>query len=58
MNKMDIRVRTFEILRSPGIDSASLCSLVDQYGNPIPTWFLAPIDSLKIPALVVLRREM
>ncbi len=32
------------------INSASLCSLVGRYDNPIPTWFPAPIDSLKIPA--------
>ena len=35
-----------------GIDSASLCSLAGQYDNPLPPRFLAPIDSLKIPALV------
>ncbi len=33
-----------------GINSASLCSLVGRYDNHIPTHFLAPIDSLKIPA--------
>ncbi len=45
------------ILRSPRIDfkesrnnSASLCSLAGRYDNPIPTQFLAPMDSLKIPA--------
>jgi hypothetical protein len=32
------------------MNSASLCSLAGQYDNPIPTWFLAPIDCLKIPA--------
>ncbi len=32
------------------INSASLCSLVGRYDNPIPTRFLAPIDCLKIPA--------
>jgi hypothetical protein len=32
----------FKLLRSPGIDSASLCT----------TRFLAPIDCSKIPALV------
>ncbi len=31
------------------MNSASLCSLAGQYGNPIPTRFLAHIDSLKIP---------
>jgi hypothetical protein len=37
--------------RFQGMNSASLCSLAGQYDNPIPTWFLAPIDCLKIPAL-------
>jgi hypothetical protein len=32
------------------INSVRLCSLAGQYDNPIPTWFLAPIDFLKIPA--------
>ncbi len=31
--------------------SASLCSLAGRYDNPIPPRFLAPIDSLKVPAL-------
>ncbi len=34
-------------LRNP---SASLCSLVGRYDNPIPILFLAPIDCSKIPA--------
>jgi hypothetical protein len=34
-----------------GMNSASLCSLLGRYDNPIPPWFLAPIDCLKIPAL-------
>ncbi len=34
-----------------GINSASLCSLAGRYDKPIPPWFLAPIDFLKIPAL-------
>jgi hypothetical protein len=38
--------------RFQGMDFASLCSLADRYDNPIPTRFLAPIDCLKIPALV------
>jgi hypothetical protein len=38
--------------RFQGINSASLCSLAGRYDNPIPTKFLAPIDCLKIPALV------
>jgi hypothetical protein len=38
--------------RFQGVKSASLCSLSDRYDNPIPTRFLAPIDCLKIPALI------
>jgi hypothetical protein len=37
--------------RFQGMNSASLCSLV-RYNNPIPPRFLAPIDCLKIPALL------
>jgi hypothetical protein len=37
--------------RFQGINSASLCSLAGRYDNPLPLRFLAPIDSLKIPAL-------
>jgi hypothetical protein len=33
------------------MNSASLCNLAGRYDNPIPPRFLAPIDSLKIPAL-------
>ncbi len=33
------------------------CTLAGRYDNPIPTWFLAPIDCLKIPARVPRRRE-
>jgi hypothetical protein len=33
----------FKLLRSPGIDSASLCSLACRNDNSIPTRFLAPI---------------
>jgi hypothetical protein len=33
------------------MNSTSLCSLAGRYENPTPTWFLAPIDCLKIPAL-------
>jgi hypothetical protein len=36
--------------RFQGMNSASLCSLAGRYDNPIPPRFLAPIDSLKIPA--------
>jgi hypothetical protein len=32
------------------MNSASLCSLAGRYDNPLPPWFLAPRDSLKIPA--------
>jgi hypothetical protein len=38
--------------RFQGMNSASLCSLVGRYDNPLPPRFLAPIASLKIPALV------
>jgi hypothetical protein len=34
------------------MNSANLCSLAGQYDNPLPPRFLAPIDFLKIPALV------
>ncbi len=34
------------------MNSASLCILAGRYDNPIPTRFLAPIDCLKIPALL------
>jgi hypothetical protein len=33
------------------MNSASLCSLAGRYDNPIPPWFQAPTDFLKIPAL-------
>ncbi len=49
------RARIFELLRIPriqGTNSARLCSLVGRYYNPTPTRFLAPIDFLKIAALV------
>ncbi len=36
--------------RFQGMNSASLCRLAGRYDNPIPTWFLAPIDCLKILA--------
>jgi hypothetical protein len=42
----------FYILRSLETDSASQCSLAGRYDTPIPTPFLAPIDCLKIPALI------
>jgi hypothetical protein len=38
--------------RFQGMNSASLCSLAGRYDNPIPPRFLAPIDFLKIPALL------
>ncbi len=40
-----------KLLRSQGIDSASLCSPAGLYDNFIPTRFLAPTDCSKIPAL-------
>jgi hypothetical protein len=36
--------------RFQGMNSASQCSLAGRYDNPLPPRFLAPIDSLKIPA--------
>ncbi len=33
----------FKLLRSPGIDSASLCSMIGRYVNHIPTRFLDPV---------------
>jgi hypothetical protein len=33
--------------RFQGMNSATLCSLAGRYDNPIPPWFLAPIDSLQ-----------
>jgi hypothetical protein len=54
------RAGIFKLLWSPGIDSREwippayvLCSLVGRYDNPIPTWFLAPIDCLKLLAQTV-----
>jgi hypothetical protein len=44
--------------RFQGMNSASLCSLVGRYDNPIPPRFLAPIDCLKIPAQCVGRQIM
>ncbi len=39
--------------RFQGKNYASLCSLPGRYDNPIPPRFLAPIDCLKTPALVI-----
>jgi hypothetical protein len=36
-----------------GMNSASLCSLAGRYDIPIPPRFLAPVDSIKIPAQIV-----
>jgi len=36
------------------VSLVSLCSLAGRYDNPIPPRFLAPIDCLKIPALVLM----
>ncbi len=49
IEKADIFV-FLNIYRFQGMNSASLCSLAGRYDNPIPPWFLAPIDSLKILA--------
>jgi hypothetical protein len=38
--------------RFQGTNSARLCRRAGLYDNPIPPRFLAPIDSLKIPALL------
>ncbi len=46
----DYKGDIFKLLRSPGINSASLCSPLRRYDNPIPTRFLAFIDSYKILA--------
>jgi hypothetical protein len=43
----------FKLLRSPGIDFASLCILAGRYDNPIPTPFLAPLYCYKIPAQAI-----
>ncbi len=40
-----------------GMNSASLWSLAGRYENPIPPRCLAPIDFLKIPALILLRLQ-
>jgi hypothetical protein len=45
-----VRDGIFNLLRSTGIDSISLCRLAGRYDNPIPTRFIASIDSTKIPA--------
>jgi hypothetical protein len=37
------------------MNSATLCSLAGRYENPIPPRCLAPIDFLKIPALMLLQ---
>ncbi len=47
--------RYFKTFKEPrnrlqGIASASLWRLTSRYDNPIPAWFLAPIDCSKIPA--------
>jgi hypothetical protein len=40
------------------MNSASLCSLAGRYNNPIPPWFLAPIDFWKIPALMFIMYQI
>ncbi len=45
------RARIFKRLWSPGIDSKEwIPPAYVAHDTPIPTWFLAPIDCLKIPA--------
>jgi hypothetical protein len=46
----------FILLWSPEIDSEESIppAYVAWYENPIPTWFLAPIDCFKIPAQVTI----
>jgi hypothetical protein len=41
--------------RFQGMNSASLLSLAGRYDNPLPPRFLAPIETLKIPALILRR---
>ncbi len=41
------RGNIFKLLRSPGIDYASLRSVAGRYDKPIPTWFLSPIHCKK-----------
>jgi hypothetical protein len=54
----DVRARIFKLLRHPDIDSkesippAYAARRAGRYDNPIPNWFLAPIDCSKIPAQV------
>jgi hypothetical protein len=48
--KLWLRTGIFKLLRSSGIDSASLCNLASRYDSLILTRFLAPIDCSKIPA--------
>ncbi len=48
----DVRDSILKLLRSPGIDSASLRSLAGWCDNRIPTRFLAPIECSKNLALV------
>ncbi len=40
------------------MNSASLCSLAGRYDNPIPTWFLAPIDCLKFQLCIFFTIEI
>jgi hypothetical protein len=41
-----------------GMNSASLSVQAGLYDNPIPTWFLAPTDLLKIPALYSVEKQV
>ncbi len=57
VNVYGTRDGIFKLLRSPGIDSASLSSLAGRYDNRISTRFLAPIDCSKISALESIPRN-
>ncbi len=46
--------RIFNLFKSPGIDSACLCSMAGRYHNPNHSRFLAPTDCLKTPAQILL----
>ncbi len=57
LHNKGIQSPNFETFKEPmnrfqGTNSARLCSLAGRYDNHISSRFLAPIDCLKIPALV------
>ncbi len=52
----NVQSQNFQTLKSPRLDSkgsipAAYEAMASRYDSPIPTWFLAPIDCLIIPAL-------